>query len=154
MPYTRKKYIRGIKPAIIRKFEMGNPKGKFSRRVLLKAMARAQVRDNALSAARVAANRAFRDLGEENYFLKIHVYPHQMLRENKMIVGAHADRLQKGMKKAFGRVIGNAARVNVNQVLMSALVNEDRLEVAKQAFSIASHKLPIPCRIVVETIGD
>lgn len=153
MPYTKRKYIRGIKPVKVDTFEVGQRKD-FPVRVCLRATRPAQVRDNALEAARVTANRILRELGRENYYLRIHVYPHQILRENKMIVGAHADRLQKGMKKAFGRVIGNAARLKVGQLLMSAQVEGDNLKTAKRALKTASHKFPIPCKLVVETLGD
>lgn len=154
MPYTRKKYISGVKPVKITKFEMGKLRSGYSSRVVLKATRLAHVRDNALESARVTAVRMLRDLGEDNYFLKVHVFPHQIIRENKMLVGAHADRLQKGMSKAFGRVTGSAARVKNGQILMSAHVGEGGLSAAKKALKTASQKFPIPCDVEVETIGE
>jgi len=155
MPYVRKEYIRGIKPVRIMKFEMGKLREGYDTRVIIKAAKRAQIRDNALEAARVTANRVLRKLGADNYYLKVHVYPHQILRENKMLVGAHADRLQKGMSRAFGKVIGRASRVKVGQVLMSACVKREGLRTAKRALKVASQKFPIPCIMeVVEVVGD
>jgi len=87
-----------------------------------------------------------------NYFMQVHPYPHVVLRENKMIFGAHADRLQDGMRRAFGKPIGTAARVSPNQTIITVRVNEDGVEVAKEALRRASAKLPIPCRIVIEKI--
>jgi large subunit ribosomal protein L10e len=71
---------------------------------------RVQIRHNALEAARVAASKKVALIGEENFYLKVVTYPHLVLRENKMIATAGADRLQEGMRKAFGKPIGLAAR--------------------------------------------
>ena len=35
--------------------------------------------------------------GADGYALRIHVYPHQILRENKQATGAGADRVSQGM---------------------------------------------------------
>jgi large subunit ribosomal protein L10e len=67
-----------------------------------------------------------------------------------MIFGAHADRLQDGMRRAFGKPIGTAARVLPNQTIITVKVNTDGVEVAKEALKRGSAKLPIPCRIVIE----
>jgi len=67
-----------------------------------------------------------------------------------MIFGAHADRLQDGMKRAFGKPIGTAARVKRNQTIITIDVNEDGLEVAKESLKLGEAKLPINCRIAVE----
>jgi len=77
-----------------------------------------------------------------------------VLRENKMIFGAHADRLQDGMRRAFGKPIGTAARVKSDQPVLVVNVNENGLEVAKEALKRGSAKLPVPCRIFIEKIGD
>jgi large subunit ribosomal protein L10e len=89
------------------------------------------------------------NLGEA-YFLKILPYPHTILRENKMIFGAHADRLQDGMRRAFGKPIGTAARVKAQQPIIEAGVNETAIETAKQALKRGGAKLPIPCRVIIE----
>jgi large subunit ribosomal protein L10e len=86
--------------------------------------------------------------------LKIVPYPHAILRENKMIFGAHADRLQDGMRDAFGKPVGAAARVKPNQPIIEIGVNENGLEVVKVALKRGQAKLPIPCRIVVEKVPD
>jgi len=85
-----------------------------------------------------------------NYRLDVHPYPHTILRENKMIFGAHADRLQQGMRASFGRPIGTAARVRAGQTIISVNINAEGVEAAKLALKRGSAKLPIPCQIVVE----
>ena len=149
-PYTRTQYVKGFPPPKIVKFTMGDTKTKFPYRVKLIALERAQIRHNALEAARVAANRPLMEKFENNYRLDVHPYPHVILRENKMIFGAHADRLQDGMRRSFGKPIGTAARVEPNQTLITIDVNADGVEIAKEALRNGGAKLPITCRVIVE----
>jgi large subunit ribosomal protein L10e len=107
-----------------------------------------------LEAARIATNRFLEEKLGSSYLLRILPYPHVVLRENKMIFGAHADRLQDGMRAAFGKAIGLAARVKSNRAVIMVNVNKDGLEVAKEALKRGGAKLPTPCRIVIEKIGD
>jgi large subunit ribosomal protein L10e len=153
-PYTRKKYIRGSPMPKITKFTMGNPTGSFEYEAYLIAQKGAQIRHNALEAARVASNRSLSEELGENYCLRILPYPHTVLRENKMIFGAHADRLQDGMKRSFGKPIGTAARVKQDQTIIVAEVNEDGVDVAKEALRRGGAKLPMPCRVVIEKVAD
>lgn len=151
-PYTRKKFVRGFPPPKITKFTMGDTKSKFEYEARLIAQKKAQIRHNALEAARIATNRYLGVKLAENYCLRILPYPHNILRENKMIFGAHADRLQDGMKRSFGKPIGTAARVKSKQAVIVVSVNEDGIEAAKEALKRGSAKLPIPCRITIEKI--
>ncbi|RJS67811.1 50S ribosomal protein L16 [Candidatus Bathyarchaeota archaeon] len=153
-PYTRKEYSRGVPPPRITKFTMGNPSGNFEHRLLLVSEKKAQIRHNALEAARVATNRYLqRKLGTSNYFLRILPYPHVILRENKMLFKVHADRFQDGMRKAFGKPVGTAARVGSNQPVIMVYVNKDGVEVAKEALRRGAAKLPNTYRIIVEEVG-
>jgi len=69
-----------------------------------------------------------------------------------MIFGAHADRLQQGMRRSFGKAIGTAARVKAGQTLITVRVKADGVETAKESLKRGSAKLPIPCKITVEKI--
>lgn len=151
-PYTRKKFVKGFPPPKINKFTMGDTKTKFEYEAKLIALEKAQIRHNALEAARVAINRVLMGKLTNNYRLHIHPYPHIILRENKMIFGAHADRLQDGMRRSFGKPIGTAARIEPNQTIVTVNVNADGVEAAKESLKHGSAKLPIPCRIVIEKI--
>jgi large subunit ribosomal protein L10e len=71
-----------------------------------------------------------------------------------MIFGAHADRLQDGMRNAFGKAIGLAARVKNGQSLIMANVNEDGIDAATIALKRGSAKLPTPCRVVIKKLED
>jgi len=130
--YTRKKFAKGFPPPKINKFTMGDTKGNFEVEAKLVALKRAQIRHSALEAARVATNRLLMDKLVNDYLMQVYPYPHIILRENKMIFGAHADRLQQGMRKSFGK--------------------PNAVETAKESLKRGSAKLPIPCKIVVEKI--
>ncbi len=157
-PYTRiskkkprKSYVKGVPDKKIHKFEVGDPKRDFSLKAYLVAKNAVQIRHNALEAARIAANKYLeKTVGKGNFFLKILVYPHHVLRENAMATGAGADRFQTGMRLAFGKPIGVAAQVRENQNLIEVRVDASRQDVAKEALRRASAKFPTPCRIIFE----
>ena len=150
--YTRKKYVRGFPPPKIVKFSMGDAKGTFEIQGQLIALERAQIRHCALEAARVATNRILIDKLINDYLMVVHPYPHIILRENKMIFGAHADRLQQGMRRSFGTPIGTAAKVEVGQPIITVKVKASAAETAKESLKRGSAKLPIPCKIVISKI--
>ena len=150
--YTRREFIKGFPQPKITKFTMGDTKSNFGYEGKLISLEAAQIRHNALEAARVATNRLLMEKLVNNYQLQVRPYPHTILRENKMIFGAHADRLQDGMRRSFGKPIGTAARVRPNQTIISVFVNGDAVELAKESLKRGSAKLPMPCRIVIEKL--
>lgn len=150
-PYTRLEYIKRVPPIHIPKFDLGNVKGNFPITVELIAEENGQIRANAIEAARVISHKYLaKRLGQMQYHLKICIYPHHVLRENKMMAVAGADRLQDGMRLAFGTPIGRAARVKEGQRLMLVRVNPEGINVAKEALRKAASKFPIPARIIVK----
>ena len=151
--YTRKEYVRGFPPPKIVKFTMGDAKGSFQVEGKLIAQERAQIRHSALEAARVASNRILMDKVVNDYLMIVHPYPHIILRENKMIFGAHADRLQQGMRRSFGTPIGTAAKVEVGQTIITVKVKAGQENIAKESLKRGSAKLPIPCSIVISKIA-
>ncbi len=152
MPYTRGKYIHGAPQSKIMKFTMGEPSGSYSYQVSLVAEKRVQIRHNALEASRVAVNRYLEEKLGTSFFMRVLPLPHVVLRENKMIFGAHADRLQDGMRKAFGKPSGRAARVEPGQPIVVAYVGENGAEAAREAMRRGGAKLPTPCRIVTKRL--
>jgi large subunit ribosomal protein L10e len=93
-----------------------------------------------------------RNVGRQSYHLRIRVKPYHYLRENKMITGAGADRVQDGMRLAFGKVIGLAARIKPRQPIISIRCNNRHIRHARTALKRASPKLPTPCRIIFDKI--
>jgi large subunit ribosomal protein L10e len=149
MPTVRKDYLPGAPNPRIAKFSVGNAKGDYDYKLQLVAKARCQIRHNALEAARVAANKKLAKIGEDRYFLQVKVYPHVILRENKMIATAGADRLQEGMRKAYGKPVGLAARVEDGTVLLEVSVYANDVGVAKEALKGAASKLPVETSIAI-----
>jgi large subunit ribosomal protein L10e len=146
------KYIHGSPAPKISKFNMGDLSTHFARKIHLVAREHVQIRHNALESARVSANKVLTDRwGETGYRLQLCVYPHIILRENKMIATAGADRLQEGMRRAFGKPTGRAARVENGQSIIIIHVPEDGVETAKKACEVAGTKLPMKTRITLET---
>ena len=143
MAYTSKKFAPGAPNPKVARFTTGKSRQDYDYTIRLVSDGRVQIRHNALEAARVAASKKVALLGEENFVLRVVTYPHLILRENKMIATAGADRLQEGMRKAFGKPIGLAARVGIGSVVLEISVKAENLEKAKDAMWAAGTKLPM-----------
>lgn len=148
-PYTRREYTGGIPNLRIASFNVGNARGDFPIEMALVAQEMCQVRHNALEAARITANRVMSKTGVMNYHLKILVYPHNILRENKQATGAGADRVSQGMRAAFGKNVGLAARVYPGTRLILLRTNRAQFGKAKEALRKAGMKMPTPTRIMI-----
>lgn len=150
--YTRRKYMGGVPHNRISQYEMGNKKRKGEFPVIAHLIADdpVAIRHTALEAARVACNRTIqKKAGTQGYFLKVRIYPHEVLRENKMATGAGADRISSGMRNAFGKAVGTAARVQRNQILMELHVNQPNFADAKIALWKAGLRVPGTFRIEI-----
>lgn len=149
MAYTSKVFAPGAPNPKVARFSTGKSRHDYDYTVKLISEGRVQIRHNALEAARVAASKKVALVGEENFLLRVITYPHIILRENKMIATAGADRLQEGMRKAFGKPIGLAARVEIGSVILELSVKAENLEKAKEGMWAASTKLPMRTRVEV-----
>ncbi|MCD6248406.1 MAG: 50S ribosomal protein L16 [Hadesarchaea archaeon] len=153
--YTRKEFIKRTPGIRVILFDRGNPDRDFPVVMTLIADEKGQIRHNALEAARVAANRVLEsEAGRNNYHLKLRIYPHQILRENPMAVGAGADRISDGMRLAFGKPIGAAARVTSGQKILTVRVPKEFVQLGKEALRRAAMKLPIKTRRIFEKGGE
>ncbi len=101
------------------------------------------LRDNAIEAARQSANKVLEGKLPGAYYFVVRVYPHHIIRENKMVSGAGADRIQKGMRRAFGKPTDRAARLKRNQQLFSVYTNKGKAaeSAVREAFRRARMKL-------------
>jgi len=159
-PYTRKSKVKGksfiktIPQNKIVRYYMGDITKKFTYVVDLITKEDIQIRHNALESCRMIVNRQLhRSLGM-NYLFVLRVYPHHILRENKMLAGAGADRMQKGMQLAFGKPMGLAARVKKKQPIFSVYTNKEHLEQAKSALNKARSRMPGQFLISMKEIKD
>lgn len=132
------------------KYDMGNPKKEFSHRVSLISKEKLQIRHNAIEASRLVINRRLNKLLGKDYFFKIRIYPHHILRENKMLTGAGADRMQQGMQKAFGKPIGLAAQIKKKQPIFTISIDEKNINIAKESLKKGCPRLPGTYTIKIE----
>lgn len=141
-PYTRKEYIKGKPQIKIAKFH-GGKKGNYDFSVQLMLNEKLQIRHMAIESTRLAANKTLeKTVGESGYWSRLRIYPHVLLRENKMIAAAGADRLQEGMRRAFGKAVSLGARVKAGQIIMEMHVKKEHVDAARKALKAACVKLP------------
>ena len=102
-----------------------------------------QISSETLEAARVACNKYMvKNAGKDSFHLRIRIHPWHVLRINKMLSCAGADRLQTGMRGAFGKPDGVVARVKINQILFSVRARADKEEFVLEALRRAKYKFP------------
>eukprot|EP00745_Piridium_sociabile_P000031 TRINITY_DN100113_c0_g1_i2.p1 TRINITY_DN100113_c0_g1~~TRINITY_DN100113_c0_g1_i2.p1 ORF type:complete len:146 (+),score=15.53 TRINITY_DN100113_c0_g1_i2:49-486(+) len=80
--------------------------------------------------------------GKDFFHLRIRCHPYHVLRINKMLSCAGADRLQTGMRGAFGKPNGTVARVDIGQIIMSIRTRDDKVSAAVEALRRAKYKFP------------
>jgi large subunit ribosomal protein L10e len=124
-----------------------------------------QVSSEALEACRIACNKYMtKSSGKDAFHIRIRVHPFHVLRINKMLSCAGADRwvivflcchmpealtllslpnhsLQTGMRGAFGKSYGTVARVNIGQILCSIRCRENVSKNALEALRRAKYKI-------------
>ncbi|NPD89358.1 MAG: 50S ribosomal protein L16 [Asgard group archaeon] len=140
------KYVRGVPDSRIRAYDTGNRKGDFPVHIHLVSTDKCQIRHTALEAARIAVNRHLqRKLGLDNYHMTIRIHPHHILRENKMMAVAGADRIQDGMRRSFGKPTDRAARVKEGQELVTVRTTAEYYRIALDALKRAADRFPTQC---------
>ena len=83
--FTRRKYMGGVPGSQVIHYDMGDKaNNSFPIKVSLVVEEKCQIRHVALEAARITANRHLSsDAGKMGFYMKLRVYPHEVLRENK-----------------------------------------------------------------------
>jgi len=146
--YKEKAFIKASSSIRIVGFELGSPKKRFRYTLNLISKDDLQIRDNALESAKQSSNKILeKNIGLSGYYMKLKPYPHHILRENPLATGAGADRFSTGMQKAFGKPMGNAAQIRKGNTIFQISVDKNNIELAKQALTRASKKLPCSCTI-------
>lgn len=160
-PYTRvskkrtKSYIKTVPNARIVKYKMGDiqgfDKGEFPVELHIISKENCQVRDNSIEAIRQYLNRFLQIKVGKEFYLEVKIVPHHILRENKMLTGAGADRMQTGMSRAFGKTMGRAALVKPNQTLYIVGVKNVKAEIEARKL-IRSIKARIACKTSIQNV--
>lgn len=109
-----------------------------------------QLSSEALEAGRIVVNKYMTKIaGKESFHLRVRLHPFHVLRINKMLSCAGADRLQTGMRQAFGKPVGLVARVNIGQIIFSVRSREANLKHVVEALRRCKYKFPGRQNIIV-----
>ena len=87
--------------------------------------------------------------GKEGFHLRVRAHPYHVVRINKMLSCAGADRLQTGMRGAWGKPNGSVARVNIGQILLSVRTRDNHRATAIEALRRSQYKFPGRQKIIV-----
>lgn len=147
-PFIKSRFCRGVPDSKIRIYDVGfkrAPVDHFPSVVHLVSDEREQLSSEALEAARIACNKYLTKMtGKEGFHLRVRAHPFHVLRINKMLSCAGADRLQTGMRHAYGKPQGVCARVHIGQILMSVRTRDtaQHVQAAEEALRRAKFKFP------------
>uniref|UniRef100_A0A7N4UYK7 Ribosomal protein L10e/L16 domain-containing protein n=1 Tax=Sarcophilus harrisii TaxID=9305 RepID=A0A7N4UYK7_SARHA len=145
-PYPKSRFCRGVPDAKIRIFDLGRKKAKVDEFPLCGHMVSdeyEQLSSEALEAARICANKYMvKSCGKDGFHIRVRLHPFHVIRINKMLSCAGADRLQTGMRGAFGKPQGTVARVHIGQVIMSIRTKVQNKEHVIEALRRAKFKFP------------
>ena len=152
-PYPKSRYCRGVPDPRIKIYDIGNRKANCDDMpccVHIVGLERENISSEAMEAARIAINKnMLKAAGKDGFHVKIRLHPFHVLRINKMLSCAGADRLQTGMRGAWGKSYGTCARVKVGQILISGRCKEQHLNALIRAFKLATYKFAGRQKLVV-----
>merc|ERR1711977_777285 len=145
-PYPKSRFNRGVPDPKIRIFDAGRKKAgcdDFPTALHLVSLEKEQLSSEALEAARIACNKYMvKFAGKDAFHLRVRPHPFHVLRINKMLSCAGADRPQTGMRGAFGKATGVAARVDIGQILLSVRARDGHSSHVLEALRRAKYKFP------------
>merc|ERR1712088_81271 len=145
-PYPKSRFNRGVPDAKIRIFDLGNKKANvmaFPIHVVMVSDEYEQIGSEALEAARISANKYMVKMtGKDAFHLRIRTHPYHVTRINKMLSCAGADRLQTGMRGAYGKPNGLVSRINIGDPILSIRTKEANYDHAYEALRRSKMKFP------------
>ena len=151
-PYIKSRYCRGVPDGKLRIYDLGRKKASiddFPYCVHLCSLEKEQISSEALEASRIACNKYIvKFAGKDSFHMRIRVHPYHVIRINKMLSCAGADRLQSGMRGAFGKPLSLVARVEIGQILLSVRCQERAVPHVLEALRRAKYKFPGRQKIV------
>jgi large subunit ribosomal protein L10e len=163
VPYTRiskkrqKSFIKTVPQQRIVKFTMGKEglynKGKFPHvlTMICDEPHKVQMRHNALEACRQYINKQIDNRLAGQYMFKVIPFPHHVQRENRMLTGAGADRMQTGMQLSFGKATNKAAILKQNsRLFVIAVPTEKDVIYARSILKKVNPKIPCKTKIIYQ----
>jgi len=146
----RRSFIKAMPHPNLHQFRMGINNKEYDLEVSLVSDEPIILRDNAIESARQTSNKYLELNMPGAYYFIVRCYPHHIIRENKMIAGAGADRLQRGMRQAFGRPTNRAARLKKGTEFLTVRTFKANIAHVKKAFAKAKRKLSGSYRVIVK----
>ena len=149
-------YIKTIPPQKIVKFNMADYKGfeegKYKIKIFIRTEQNFQIRDLALEAIRQSIHKDMTKLLQKAYFFRINVYPHNILRNNRIFSGgSKGERVQTGMRKSFGSSDGRAAIMKKGRPIATVYFNgQENISKVKDFFRKVKPKIASKTKLVVE----
>ncbi|XP_063718776.1 large ribosomal subunit protein uL16-like [Symsagittifera roscoffensis] len=154
-PYPKSRFCRGVPDPKIRIYDIGRKRAgvdEFPCCVHLISNELEQLSGEALEAARICANKYMvKNCGKDAFHMRVRVHPFHVVRINKMLSCAGADRLQTGMRGAFGKPQGTVARVRIGQPILSMRVKDNQKASAIEALRRAKFKFPGRQKILISS---
>ena len=145
-PYPKSRFCRGVPDAKIRTYDLGSRRTdveEFPAVIHMVSGELEQIASEALEAARIQANKYMtKNTAKEAFHMRIRAHPFHVLRINKMLSCAGADRLQTGMRQSYGKPNSTCARVRIGQILMSIRTRAPLIPIAHEALRRAKMKFP------------
>jgi len=152
-PYPKSRFCRGVPEPKIQIYDVGRkdaPTNDFPLCVHLVSGEYEQLSSEALEAGRIVVNKVMTKFaGKDAFHLKVRAHPFHVLRINKMLSCAGADRLQTGMRQAYGKPTGTVARVNIGQIIFSVRAKESNQQHVLEALRRAKYKFPGRQNIII-----
>ena len=109
-----------------------------------------QLSSEALEAGRICGNKYLvKVCGKDGFHMRVRAHPFHVIRINKMLSCAGADRLQTGMRGAYGKPYGVVARVNIGQVIISVRSKDSNKDAVIEALRRSMYKFPGQQKIIV-----
>lgn len=144
--YIKSRFCRGVPDSKIRIFDCGakkTPVDVFSFVVHLVSGEKEQLTACALEASRVQANKYLtKTTGKEGYHIRTRCHPYHIVRQNKMLSCAGADRLSSGMRGSYGKPLEKVARIDIGDKIVSVRCKEHNAPHAIEALRRAKFKFP------------
>lgn len=153
--YPKSRYCRAVPDPKIKIFDLGKKKAsaeEFPLCVHLVSDEIEQISSEALEASRICCNKYIsKKSGKDSFHMRVRPHPFHVTRINKMLSCAGADRLQTGMRGAFGKPEGRVARVRIGQPLLSVRAKDEpeQRAIVIEALRRAKYKLPGRQKIIV-----
>lgn len=152
-PYPKSRFCRAVPEPKIKIYDLGRKKAHvddFPLCIHMVSLEKEQISSESLEAARISCNKYISKIsGKDSFHFRVRVHPYHVVRMNKMLTCAGADRLQTGMRNAYGKPTYMVARVDISQPLISVRCKDSNKATVIEALRRAKFKFPGRQKIIV-----